>query len=872
MLMILAMIPFVAMTVSAAGNFVYGDTFAAGGINYMVMSTNPKEVKISTSVNATGVINIPETVTGTDSNTYAVTEIGNNAFENSAITDITIPATVLKVREFAFSNCSQLKTAEMNGENTYFENSIFSNCTNLEKVIVNIKTLTSYADGVFVGCNKLTSITIGKDIKTVDTNVHLMIISAPNLSEIKIDNNSNFISSNGILFDKNMETLVIYPAKKTETDYTVPSTVNTIGEASFASCTNIKNVILPTSVGSIEEAAFDSCTSLSSVTFKRDTPPSTIGEDIFMGVPYSNFTVYVPAGKTAAYAAKLKDTIVDSNGDAKTPKIKQADDITFTKDGITYQAISSPNEVRVIKPVSGTYSGDIDIPSTVLGTDNNTYTVTGIYGSAFKNSSITDITIPATVTSIGKWAFSNCSQLISAEINGGENTKLYDEIFIDCGNLENVTINIKSIYDSIYGKNMFKGCNKLRSVTIGKDVSSIGMYMLDSADSLSEIKANNNQNYSSDNGILFNTNKTALVFYPPNKSGTEYTIPSTVSKLCMFSVYENANLEKITISSSVTKIEALAFGSSKELKSVIFNGDTPPEIDLVLNDGIFYNVPYDSLTIHVPVGKISGYTTALKNSITVVDTDHKFVENKTPKIVDDVIIKNVPDPIITSAPVAESQPSIEESTKPNTEAPSVSNPTSETKTKTIIVVETPKGIAHGEAISVEPIGEAFDDSIEVRLKDNAEEEEIIRQALADKTLDVISDAEIFPLDISMYIKGTDTKVQPNEGTSVKITIPIPEILLANKEKIVIVCVVDGKLQVLPTKVVLKDGVYCVVFTASHFSPYAFVVDKDGKLATLAAGAPITDNAIPIYANGLPYTAFAIALTILGMGYKRKKIK
>ena len=79
------------------------------------------------------------------------------------------------------------------------------------------------------------------------------------------------------------------------------------------------------------------------------------------------------------------------------------------------------------------------------------------------------------------------------------------------------------------------------------------------------------------------------------------------------------------------------------------------------------------------------------------------------------------------------------------------------------------------------------------------------------------------------------------------------------------------MQILPAKVVLKDGVYCAVFTASHFSPCAFVIDTDGKLANLAAGVGTEDNESPIRAeNGLPYAAAAIVLTIGMVVYKKRK--
>jgi len=62
-------------------------------------------------------------------------------------------------------------------------------------------------------------------------------------------------------------------------------------------------------------------------------------------------------------------------------------------------------------------------------------------------------------------------------------------------------------------------------------------------------------------------------------------------------------------------------------------------------------------------------------------------------------------------------------------------------------------------------------------------------------------------------------------------------LIANKDKIKVVCVIDGKLTVLETTIVLVDDVYCVRFTATHFSPYAMVVDAANTLSNLGKTTP-----------------------------------
>jgi len=189
----------------------------------------------------------------------------------------------------------------------------------------------------------------------------------------------------------------------------------------------------------------------------------------------------------------------------------------------------------------------------------------------------------------------------------------------------------------------------------------------------------------------------------------------------------------------------------------------------------------------------------------------------------------------------------------------------------ISVAEVPQSIKNPEMVKIEADEAAFSQPAEIRLKDaDVQTKTVIEQALAGK---INADAKIFPMDIGIYAKGTNTKLQPQNGNMVTITCPIPEELLAYKDKIAVVCVVDGKLEVLHTGLLNKDGVWCVVFKASHFSPYAFVVDETGKLSTLAAGEQVRDSAMPIARNGIPYAiaifCFAAAAVLLKRGKSRR---
>ena len=91
--------------------------------------------------------------------------------------------------------------------------------------------LTSIAEGAFENCVALTSLTIPSSVTSIDENP---FSGCDNLSDIIVEaNNQNYSSLDGVLFDKNMKTIICYPGGKSDTTYTIPAGVTTIGDRAF---------------------------------------------------------------------------------------------------------------------------------------------------------------------------------------------------------------------------------------------------------------------------------------------------------------------------------------------------------------------------------------------------------------------------------------------------------------------------------------------------------------------------------------------------------------------------------------------------------------------------------------------------------------
>jgi hypothetical protein len=183
--------------------------------------------------------------------------------------------------------------------------------------------------------------------------------------------------------------------------------------------------------------------------------------------------------------------------------------------------------------------------------------------------SCTSVTIPSGATKIGNSAFSGCSGLASVTI-GNSVTSIGDHAFRLCDSLTSVTIPNSVI--SI-GSQAFAQCDSLTSITIPNSVTSIGEYAFYNCESLIAINvAVNNSAYTSENGVLYNKNKTLLHTYPARKTGAFFTIPNSVTIIGGGAFAGCTSLTSITIPNSVSGIGHSAFRACTNLTSVTFQG------------------------------------------------------------------------------------------------------------------------------------------------------------------------------------------------------------------------------------------------------------------------------------------------------------
>jgi len=365
-----------------------------------------EEVTITEFIGTETDVVIPETIEG-----YPVTKIGTTVFYRIPVTNIYFPKSVIFIDSEAIRNCVFLEEIEVDSDNTMYTsidgilfdknlNTIlrypagkketsyiisdgiqnigvwaFEDCSYLETVIIP-NTVVGIEWGAFDYCDSLISIYIPASVSYIDWGAFL---ECANLEIIEVDKeNAVYTSIDGILYSKDLNTLVRFPAGKKVTSFTIPNGVECIYDYSFFLCSSIENLVLPDGVNSINHSAFMWCSSLKNITLTDSV--TTIGDYVFWGCDTLTNVFY--CGTQEQWEAIV---IGDNNTEFTSANVYYHDysdwtvrtEPTCTVNGETYRicSICGKEETKLIYATGHSYTATVTEP-TCTEQGYTTYTCT----------------------------------------------------------------------------------------------------------------------------------------------------------------------------------------------------------------------------------------------------------------------------------------------------------------------------------------------------------------------------------------------------------------------------------------------------------------------------------------------------------------
>jgi len=214
--------------------------------------------------------------------------------------DANYPVNELPASSFCFSNGSgktSLKAIALPNSITSIGAMAFQYCTNLTNTVIP-SSVTSLGASCFYACNKFTSITIPASVSTIGS---YALDNLWGVKEYIVDaNNPNFSSANGVLFNKAITKLILFPKNANATTYAIPGTVTTIDDRAFQYCFGLTQVSIPVALTTIVDNAFGNCRGLTEfVVDAANTNFSALNGCLFN----KNQTTLIicPAGKKGNY-------------------------------------------------------------------------------------------------------------------------------------------------------------------------------------------------------------------------------------------------------------------------------------------------------------------------------------------------------------------------------------------------------------------------------------------------------------------------------------------------------------------------------------------------------------------------------------------
>ncbi len=525
----------------------------------------------------------------------SVTSIGDNAFNGcTGLTSLTIPNSVTSIGQVAFANCTGLTSLTIPNSVTSIGDYAFNGCTGLTSLTIP-NSVTSIGQGAFGGCTGLASITIGNSVTSLST---VLFSGCSSLTSIDIPNSVTSIG------------LGAFWGCSSLTSIDIPNSVTGIGGSAFQGCTGLTSLTIPNSVTSIGDYAFIGCSSLTSVNIPNSV--TSIGSNVFYGCS-SLTSVNIPnsvtsIGDNAFWGCSSLTSIdipnsVTSIGKSAFSECSGLTSITIGN-SVTSIGNSAFEDCSSLAKVS---INNLEAWCNILFGANYSNPLSYAHHLYLGQSEITELEIPSSVTSIGDYAFQDCSGLTSVTI-GNSVTSIGKSAFQNCSGLR--SIDISNSVTSI-GLSAFEGCSSLTSIYIPNTVTSIVNRAFANCTGLTSVivmwESPINIIAWSDDKVFYGVNCGQVTLYVPYGCKDAYLDAG---------VWNQFNIEELTSQQIIN-----ATGISLNCSSLTFDG-TGQTATLAATitpvDATFKTVVWSSNNTDVATVDDNGVVTAIGNGTAVI--------------------------------------------------------------------------------------------------------------------------------------------------------------------------------------------------------------------------------------------------------------
>ncbi len=475
-------------------------------------------------------IKVPATI-----DSLTVVAIGAYAFkDNKVVEKITLANDVVELGEGAFMGCSALKQIKKDKSLSKIGVSAFEGCTSLKEYKI-ADAVTDIPARCFAGCKALAEINVHKNIKNVakDAFVGTAWENAKgdgilnfgrvaysykgNLKHIDVPKGVSIIEDYAFLGNTDLETITLGPD------------VEEIGLYAFQNCVNLKKVDVDDAMGIISAGAFKGCSALKEIDFSNATLAtigyesfadcasltkvgtsetlSEIGDYAFANTKIETIKLYKNVNSITADAFAGVKTLKSVEVVSNNKEFSAVDGVLYNKKGTSIIVYPSAKKGEFALPQGVSSISDRAFMNSVVTkvTLAEDAALDWIGVSAFENSAITSIEIPANVSKINSGAFKNASKLSEVVFNEGL-TYICADAFAGCSALTSVELpatlqtiatgafknaGLKSVKtgDGVahIASEAFAGNKSLAEVVLGSNVAKIGKAAFGDCVALKEI-------------------------------------------------------------------------------------------------------------------------------------------------------------------------------------------------------------------------------------------------------------------------------------------------------------------------------------------------------------------------------------------------